>query len=390
VHRLPTNNSNAKSLLGKIVSIYSAFPDEAKDLLLIRGKDLLDTLGLPALRSVVSQVLCGVNIRSATETLTQKRISLLNAAILKTYTNLASAGMSSDEIVEGAFREIRNPKATVDEKIVLRWMLGLTSKQVQNVLRSDDTAWKLYVENLRSSLDSSAESSESSYGDFPISPKSGKSSELDWGWGLSLLMAIGSQTLATRGSEKSLYGKFFEKMIMGSVLSVLGFNLSDESKIGPHSFMLSSTSKRESDATAIWKIGEGVRFDIGFIGRGNPEITLDKVTRFERDFEISGVKTHLKTIIIVDVVGPRSGIIDLAKKVDGVIIQMSATDWVKTLGNELEKALSGFKSPVKSLSHKDYVKFIEQGVAHAPLEEIFKISIAESDDTSSDASVDEE
>jgi hypothetical protein len=372
------------------MSIYSAFPEEAKDLLLVRGKDLLDTLGLPALRSVVSQVLCGVNIRSATETLTQKRISLLNAAMLKTYTNLASAGLSSDEIVEGAFREIRSPKATVDEKIVLRWMLGLTSKQVQNVLRSDDSAWKLYVENLRSSLDSSAELSESSYGDFPISEKSGKSNDLDWGWGLSLLMAIGSQTLATRGSEKSLYGKFFEKMIMGSVLSVLGFNLADESKIGPHSFMLSSTSKRESDATAIWKIGEGVRFDIGFIGRGNPEITLDKVTRFERDFEISGVKTHLKTIIIVDVVGPRSGIIDLAKKVDGVIIQMSATDWVKTLGNELENALSGFKSPVKNLSHKDYVKFIEQGVTHAPLEEIFKISIAESEDSSSDASADEE
>jgi hypothetical protein len=372
------------------MTIYSAFPDDAKDLLLVRGKDLLDTLGLPALRSVVSQVLCGVNIRSATETLTQKRISLLNAAMLKTYTNLASTGMTSDEIVEGAFREIRNPRATVDEKIVLRWMLGLTSKQVQNVLRSDDSAWKLYVENLRSSLDSSADLSASSYGTFPIAATSGKSAELDWGWGLSLLMAIGSQTLATRGSEKSLYGKFFEKMIMGSVLSVLGFNLTDESKIGPHSFMLSSTSKRESDATAIWKIGEGVRFDIGFIGRGNPEITLDKVTRFERDFEISGVKTHLKTIIIVDVVGPRSGIIDLAKKVDGVIIQMSATDWVKTLGNELERALSGFKSPVKNLSHKDYVKFIEQGVAHAPLEEIFKISIAESEDSSTASSGDDE
>ena len=372
------------------MSIYSAFPDEAKDLLLVRGKDLLDTLGLPALRSVVSQVLCGVNIRSATETLTQKRISLLNAAMLKTYTNLANSGLSSDEIVDSAFREIRSPKATTDEKIVLRWMLGLTSKQVQNVLRSDDSAWKLYVENLRSSIESSADLSSSAYGNFPLMAKSGKSDDLDWGWGLSLLMAIGSQTLATRGSEKSLYGKFFEKMIMGSVLSVLGFNLADESKIGPQSFMLSSTSKRESDATAIWKIGEGVRFDIGFIGRGNPEITLDKVTRFERDFEISGVKTHLKTIIIVDVVGPRSGIIELAKKVDGVIIQMSATDWVKTLGSELEKALSGFKSPVKSLSHKDYVKFIERGVAQAPLEEIFKISIADSDESSVDQVNDED
>jgi hypothetical protein len=83
-------------------------------------------------------------------------------------------------------------------------------------------------------------------------------------------------------------------------------------------------------------------------------------------------------------------LLELAKKVDGVIIQMSATDWVKTLGSELEKALSGFKSPVKSLSHKDYVKFIEQGVAQAPLEEIFKISIAESDESSAGAVTDED
>ena len=370
------------------MSISKAFPDDARDLLLVRGRDLLDTLGLPALRTVVSQVLCGVNIRSATETLTQRRISLLNAAMLQTYTNLANDGMNSDQIIDAAFNEIRSRNTTAEEKIVLRWMLGLTAKQVQNVLRSNDEVWKQYVENLKLSLASSAEKTHDQYGVFPLTSSKSAKSDLDWGWGLSLLMAIGSQTLATRGSEKSLYGKFFEKMIMGSVLSVLGFELTSDSNLGEHSFMLSSTSKRESDATAIWKIGEGVRFDIGFIGRGNPEITLDKVTRFERDFEISGVRTHLKTFIIVDVVGPRSGIIELAKRADGVIIQMSASDWVKTLGSELEKALTGFKSPVSNLSHKDYVKFIEEGVKNAPLEDIFHISLAGSDE--SDEELDEE
>jgi hypothetical protein len=362
--------------------ISHAFPDEAKDLLLVRGRDLLDTLGLPALRLVVSQVLCGVNIRNATESLTQRRISLLNAAILDAYTSLAKDGLNSDEIIDEAFLEIRSKSTTLEEKIVLRWMLGLTAKQVQNVLRSDDAVWKQYVANLKQSLASSADKTQDQYGTFPLQLSKKNGIDLDWGWGLSLLMAIGSQTLATRGSEKSLYGKFFEKMIMGSVLSVLGFDLALESNLSAQSFMLSSTSKRESDATAIWKLGQGVRFDIGFIGRGNPEITLDKVTRFERDFEISGVRTHLKTFIIVDVVGPKSGIIELAKKADGVIIQMSASDWVKTLGSELEKALSGFESPVKNLSHKEYVKFVEEGVKNAPLEEIFNISIAGGEDSS--------
>ena len=366
------------------MTILNEFPNDAKDLLLVRGRDLLDTLGLPALRLVVSQVLCGVNIRNATETLTQRRISLLNAAMLETYTRLAKSGLSSDEIIDAVFLEIRSKSTTLEEKIVLRWMLGLTAKQVQNVLRSDDVVWKQYVANLKLSLATSAEKIEELYGEFPLQPSHSEGKDLDWAWGLSLLMAAGSQTLATRGSEKSLYGKFFEKMIMGSVLSVLGFDLARDSNLSTKSFMLSSTSKRESDATAIWNLGEGVRFDIGFIGRGNPEITLDKVTRFERDFEISGVRTHLKTFIIVDVVGPKSGIIELAKKADGVIIQMSASDWVKTLGSELEKALSGFVSPVKDLSHKEYVKFVEAGVNKAPLEEIFNISIANDEENSED------
>ena len=45
---------------------------------------------------------------------------------------------------------------------------------------------------------------------------------------------------------------------------------------------------------------------------------------------------------------------------------------------------------MKGLSHKDYVKFIEQGVAHAPIEEIFKISIAESEESSNGGPPDEE
>ena len=191
------------------MSISKAFPEEAKDLLLVRGRDLLDTLGLPALRTVVSQVLCGVNIRNATETLTQRRISLLNAAMLQTYTNLANDGMKSDQIIDAAYSEIRSKNTTAEEKIVLRWMLGLTAKQVQNVLRSNDEVWKQYVENLKVSLASSAEMTHDQYGAFPLNGSKSARSDLDWGWGLSLLMAIGSQTLATRGSEKSLYGKFF-------------------------------------------------------------------------------------------------------------------------------------------------------------------------------------
>lgn len=353
------------------MTISDKFPPEARELLLIRGRDLLDTLGLPALRSVVAQVLSGVNIRDATETLTHRRISLLNAAILRTYTSLAESGMTASEIIDAAYSGIRGSNSTLEDKIILRWMLGLTNKQVQNVLRSDDAAWGRYITRLKENNSETARAVEVLYGRFPLASGA---SDVTWDWGLSLLTAVGAQTLGTRGSEKSLYGKFFEKLVMGSVLSVLGFQLSDEENLGERSFILSSTGKRESDATAIWNVGQGIRFDIGFIGSGNPEITLDKVSRFARVDEINGKRTYFKTIVIVDVVGKNSSIIDLASEVDGVIIQMSATDWVNSLGAILEETLEGYRSPISTSSHAEYLRMIEDGVARAPIEQIFKIA----------------
>jgi hypothetical protein len=367
------------------MTVLNEFPDGARDLLVVRGRDLLDTLGLPALRTVVSQVLCGVNIRSATESLTRRRIALLNAAILTTYTNLARRGLAGNEISKQAYSEYKSTSATPEDKIILRWMLGLTSKQVQNVLRSNDSAWASYVQSLTDGITNSAETATSDFGPLSIALTGKSTSKIDWEWGLSLLMAIGSQTLAIRGSEKSLYGKFFEKMIMGSVLSVLGFALTDENSGNPKSFWLSSRGhKRESDATAIWKEGEGIRFDIGFIGPGNSEITLDKVSRFEREIDLKLVKHSMRTIIIVDRVGKSSGIIDLATEIDGIVIQMSASDWAKLLGSEMEEVFSGYSSPLSELNHSDYVAAIEQGVARAPLEQIFQIAVQTSDDAAGD------
>lgn len=364
------------------MDIGDRFPVEARDLLLIRGRDLLDTLGLPAVRSVVGQVLSGENIRDATETLTHRRISLLNAAIVNTYASLAREGFDSSAIIDGAYQRIRGAAVSPEEKIILRWMLGLTNKQVQNVLRSDDAAWERYVEKLKKSNSENASSARDLYGAFPLSPDG---QDADWDWGLSLLTAIGAQTLGTRGSEKSLYGKFFEKLVLGSVLSVLGFELSTGEDVAESSFILSSTSKRESDATAMWKSGKAVRLDIGFIGRGNPEITLDKVTRFARVDEINGKRTYFRTIIIVDVVGKNSSIIDLASEVDGVIIQMSSSDWVSSLGQELEVALEGYVSPIQGLTHREYMESIRDGIERAPIEQIFEIAAEPDDDDGSPA-----
>jgi len=80
-----------------------------------------------------------------------------------------------------------------------------------------------------------------------------------------------------------------------------------------------------------------VRFDIGFIGRGNPEITLDKVTRFEREIEVGRRKWYLATFIIVDRIGEASRVKELARRVRGTIIQMSMSYWPQVLAQELRQ-----------------------------------------------------
>lgn len=364
------------------------FPRESRDLLTVKGSDLLTTLGLPAIRDVVAEVLCGINIRSATEMLTRRRITLLNAAMLTTYVNMYKNGISSKDIPDIAHSDHLGTASTVEDKTILRWMLGLTGKQVQNVLRSNNDAWANYVTLLKETISTAATDSETKFGEFPLSIEE---NDLDWSWGLSLLMAVGSQTLAIRGSEKSLYGKFFEKMILGSVLSVMGFEFTDNDVTTPNSFWLSSRgSKRESDATLIWRDGIGVRFDIGFIGSGNSEITLDKVSRFEKQVEISGTRIQMKTIIIVDRIGKGSRVKELAEEIDGVVVQMSFTDWAQALGNELEATLPEYVNPLKNLSHSEYAEAIKRGVAAAPLEKIFNIAVSVVEENETEGAADDE
>jgi len=100
-------------------------------------------------------------------------------------------------------------------------------------------------------------------------------------------------------------------------LTLLGFRLVSKENIIDFNkvFWLSERKeKRESDATALIRAGQGVRFDIGFIGRGNPEISLDKVSRFEREIELGRQKHYMATIILVDRIGERSRIVELAEK----------------------------------------------------------------------------
>jgi len=254
-------------------------------------------------------------------------------------------------------------------------MLGLTKKGIQNVMRGDAETTKEYLSNLENSLKNSANQLTKTLGGLSGTLNLGEDSFwIDWNSLLQIFTAIGTQTLAIRGSEKSMYGKLFEKLILGSLLTILGFQHIEESntKKMKKVFWLSSRGdKRESDATLLIKPGVGVRFDIGFIGPGNTEISLDKVSRFEREMEFGRKKHFMSTIVIVDRIGAKSRIADMAKLIDGRIVQMSMSQWITEICEILRDTV-GFKHPLLKMSDEKSLTYVREEVAKIDLKKFIE------------------
>ena len=270
--------------------------------------------------------------------------------------------LSAEELKKRPRKEVR---------WVLEWLLGLTDKAFQNVLRDKANEIDQYAKKYIGEIEQIVDLCEKDYGEITVivKLKNGQKVEVDWNFIIQLLGTVGAQTLAIRGSEKSTYGKLFEKLILGSVLALLGFRLVSKERITDFNkvFWLSERKeKRESDATALIRAGQGVRFDIGFIGRGNPEISLDKVSRFEREIELGRQKHYMATFVLVDRIGERSRIVELAKKIDASVIQMSMSYWPKLLALELKEKLK-YESELASIPDAEISKYLREKLDITPL-----------------------
>jgi hypothetical protein len=346
-------------------------PEAYETLVSSRGRDFVERIGDEVVREVIFNVLCGRNLRDSTEMITRRRIGLLNALTLAMFVSGSHRNSRFAEelpdLASNGLRQARSAHARVgkEERWLLEWILGLTDKAYQNVLRDNPTEIAAYKDKYVREISRIAEECERDYGVLDGHIKIGtKSSPLRWRFMIQLLGTVGAQTLAIRGSEKSTYGKLFERLILGSVLTLLGFRQVKELEMDDprNVFWLSERAKRESDATALCGLGRGVRFDIGFIGRGNPEITLDKVTRYEREAEFGRQRYYMATFIIVDRVGRGSRIEELAGNVNGTIIQMSMGYWPKKLAQELE-AYVDHASPMGKMSDSKLKDYIRESIA---------------------------
>lgn len=337
-------------------------PKIGESLAIYKGKEVLERIGESIVKEVVASILCGGNVRTLTEGLTRRRLALSNAALLvtflKSYKHIDNFIKKMPEIVKNELIT----KISREKKMFLQWFIGLTGKSIQNVLRSNDGEYDKYIENIEKSLKKSIENCKVDFGELRGKLElNNVACSVNWPFILYLFTAIGAQTLSIRGSEKSMYGKMFEKLILGSLMTILGYQLisPNDSTLSNKVFWLSSRGeKRESDATLLDKPGVGVRFDIGFIGPGNTEISLDKVSRFEREMEHGRQIHYMSTIIIVDRIGEKSRIVDMARGINGDIVQMSMAYWIKDVCKILKYKIN-FEHELLKIPNKNIKPYIE-------------------------------
>lgn len=289
----------------------------------VNRKSFIDAVGEEAIKVSITDVLTtGANYRTLAERQARSKILKSNFYLKKLINDMLQTldGDISKTSTENLFVSIAaqlltEPRSSEIYKICLS-LLGLTQKGLDNILNSDPKLLYGYCRDLNDSIYSFIKvylDNKINFDNFKFALK---------------LISISSLSLAIRGSMKSMIGKLFEKLILGTALSLFGFhykkdippyNVDEYTKLcgsrTPY-FWLSSTEKngREKDATIMYK-DKLIDIDIELIGKGNPEVAADKLSRFKAEYNF-GTKSF-----------PASTSILIADLNNGKIIQNSANKY---------------------------------------------------------------
>lgn len=360
------------------------FPSDSRVLLTVEGRRFIERLGVEAARQAIVAILSGENVRNQTEPLTRRRLSQISGALLVMFAQGYLANEAFGEQLSSlAVEQIRNANKSDSASVSLaQWVIGITGKSTQNVLRDNPDTMQKYLDDFDAALDDSVAALQRDIGEFSLTfgfaqHADGRKATLGWKDILRLTTAIGSQTLTIRGSDKSMYGKLFERLVLGSVLTLFGFQRVDRTtnRKSDNVFWLSdATRNRESDATLIYRPGSIARFDIGFIGPGNPEIAKDKLSRYERELEMQGIQSDSTTFIIVDRLSGSRATQEAAQRVGAEIVEMSMKYWPKELAIKLGERL-GFTHELQQMPNDQIHSYLHDKLENIRVQD-FLIGVA--------------
>lgn len=330
-------------------TISELFPEGSRLLLTGGGKEFIERVGVEAARQVVLGVLKGENVRTQTEPLTRRRIAQVTGAMIVLFARGAiEVPDFSAKLSTIAVHQIETARKNDNAAIwPAQWLIGLTGKSVQNVLRSNPAGRTAYLEDYETAIHEAAARCLTDMGAIEmtlgfLADSQEREAILDWRAITQLTTAIGSATLTIRGSDKSIYGKLFERLVLGSVLTILGLervNPAANRKTRNVFWLSDSSDTRECDATVLLEPGRLLRFDIGFIGPGNSEISKDKLSRYANQGERGGVRFTSKTFIVVDRLPQTSKTQQAANAIGAEIIQMSMHYWPRDLARRLRDSV---------------------------------------------------
>lgn len=360
-----------------MTTIDELFPEKGKLILAGGGRDFIEKLGVETVRRLTLDILCGENIRTQTEQLTSRRVAIAAGAMVALFAKgWAEVEDFTDQLSSMALSQLQSSRRS-DNALIwpANWLIGLTGKGFQNVLRGNPTAQEKYIQDFEAAVEEASQKCGEDFGSIRMSlgfiedEHGNVYRNLEWRDITRLTTAIGCATLTIRGSDKSIYGKLFEKLVLGSVLHILGFEYvkSSSSKLIERVFWLSDSSDvRECDATLRLRAGKLARFDIGFIGSGNPEIMKDKLTRFANLLDLYGETTTSQTFIIVDRMPQSTKTLEAASRAGSEIIQMSMQFWPQDLARRLESRLN-YSAEILDIEEEELCDYLSQKIESAPL-----------------------
>lgn len=308
------------------------FPRDREHLIgKITGSSIIEEMTPREFKDLIIECLTGRNPRIYTETWAQSKIF---HGVFSGICEMFELGKVSDddfivkaperaayELLKHYASATRANRLSPSDKILCQWICNLTDKGWDNILQANPSNLTDWALSLKEAIESVP---------FGTVEKN------------IVNMTIYNASLSKKGGLKSAMGNMFETLLLYCGLSACGLDYVSAGEFANTTapcFTLNVNEGRQCDAQIRTGIAlpSRIDIDIGFIGKGNPEIIADKTQRFG-NMVGGGEKPLEHTITIVSAIPETEQarlVVTQASLLGAKVIAMSGRNWVYELAEAM-------------------------------------------------------